>query len=163
MSPDTLVSSAAEAEATSKAPINIGRADVREFLRMLNRRKWQLFGVAALVCVVTAAVLVQFTPEYRATALVMLDTRKAKVTNTTDVLGGLSVDIPAVQTEIEVLKSANLLGRVVDKLHLERDPEYGTVSRGMFSSAISIVRTSAPITASLRNLRGSCRSMPIHL
>jgi succinoglycan biosynthesis transport protein ExoP len=105
--------------------LQAGQIDVRELLRMLNRRKWQLLGITALVCAVTALVLSQITPQYRATALVMLDTRKAKVTNTADVLGGIAADIPAMQTEIEVLRSASLLGRVVDKLDLQKDPEYG--------------------------------------
>lgn len=107
-----------------------GRVDVRELLRMLNRRKWQLLGIVALVCAVTGLILSQITPQYRATALVMLDTRKAKVTNTADVLSGIAADIPAMQTEIEVLRSTNLLGRVVDKLHLENDPEYGAMQPG---------------------------------
>ena len=99
--------------------------DVRAFLRLLNRRKWLLAGVTALVCALAGLVLAQLTPEYRATALVMLDTRKAKVTNTPDVVGGLTLDIPAMQTEIEVLRSVSLLGRVADKLRLDQDPEYG--------------------------------------
>src|SRR5882757_9668496 len=99
--------------------------DVRAFLLLLNRRKWHLAGVTALVCALAGLVLAQFTPEYRATALVMLDTRKAKVTNTPDVVGGLTVDIPAMQTEIEVLRSVSLLGRVADKLRLDQDLEYG--------------------------------------
>src|ERR1700730_14494588 len=99
--------------------------DVRAFLRMLNRRKWHLAGVTALVCAVAGLLLAQFTPEYRATALVLLDTRKARVTNTPDVVGGLTLDIPAMQTEIEVLRSVSLLGRVADKLRLDQDPEYG--------------------------------------
>jgi capsular exopolysaccharide synthesis family protein len=99
--------------------------DVRAFLRLLNRRKWHLAGVTALVCALAGLVLAQLTPEYRATALVMLDTRKAKVTNTPDVVGGLTLDIPAMQTEIEVLHSVSLLGRVADKLRLDQDLEYG--------------------------------------
>ena len=99
--------------------------DVRAFLRLLNRRKWHLAGVTALVCALTGLVLARLTPEYRATALVMLDTRKARVTNTPDVVGGLTLDIPAMQTEIEVLRSVSLLGRVADKLGLDQDPEYG--------------------------------------
>lgn len=99
--------------------------DVRAFLRLLNRRKWHILGITALVCVLTGLVLSQLTPEYRATALVMLDTRKVRVTNTPDVVGGLTLDIPAMQTEIEVLRSVSLLGRVVDKLRLDQDPEYG--------------------------------------
>lgn len=140
MSPDSLAQAPIDKDGVSKASASTGRVDVREFLRMLNRRKWQLVGIAAIVCAVTGSVLVQLTPEYRATALVMLDTRKAKVTNTTDVLGGLSVDIAAVQTEIEVLKSASLLGRVVDKLNLEKDPEYGAIHPGVFAAFAAMLR-----------------------
>ncbi len=123
------------------APVpTTARLDVRELLRMLNRRKWQLLGVTVLVCALTGIVLVQLKPEYRATSLVMLDTRKAKVTNTTDVLGGLSVDIPAIQTEIEVLRSAYLLGRVVDKLKLDQDPEYGAGSPSVFGQVVGMIR-----------------------
>jgi exopolysaccharide transport family protein len=103
------------------------RIEVREALRMFNRRKWHLVGVTAFVCALTAIVLLQLVPEYRASALVMLDTRKAKVTNTTDVLSTGLIDIPAIQTEIEVIRSASLLGRVVDKLHLDIDPEFGAL------------------------------------
>src|SRR5260370_42175135 len=92
--------------------------DVRPFLRLLTRRKWHLAGVTALVCALAGLVLAQLTPEYRATALAMLDTRKARVTNTPDVVGGLTLDIPAMQTEIEVLRSVRLLGRVCHKLSL---------------------------------------------
>jgi succinoglycan biosynthesis transport protein ExoP len=99
--------------------------DERAFLRLLSRRKWHLAGVTALVCAVAGLLLALLTPEYRATALVMLDTRKARVTNTPDVVGGLTLDIPAMQTEIEVLRSVSLLGRVADKLRLDQDPEYG--------------------------------------
>jgi exopolysaccharide transport family protein len=101
------------------------RIEVREILRMFNRRKWHLVGVTALVCALTALLLLQLVPEYRASSLVMLDTRKAKVTNTTDVITSGLIDIPAIQTEIEVIRSASLLGRVVDKLHLDADPEFG--------------------------------------
>jgi succinoglycan biosynthesis transport protein ExoP len=105
--------------------------DVRKFLRLLNRRKWHLIGMTALVTALTGLVLSQLTPEYRATALVMLDTRKVRVTNTPDVVGGLTLDIPAMQTEIEVLRSVSLLGRVVDKLGLDQDPEYGAEPIGI--------------------------------
>lgn len=116
------------------------RVEVREFLRMFNRRKWQLIGVTALVCAVTGLVLVQLTPEYRASALVMLDTRKARVTNTTDVLTTGLIDVPAMQTEIEVLRSATLLGRVSDKLRLDQDPEFGAAPVGLIGGVIRDVR-----------------------
>jgi exopolysaccharide transport family protein len=112
------------------------RIEVREVLRMFNRRKWHLVGVTALVCALTALFLLQLVPEYRSSALVMLDTRKAKVTNTIDVLSAGLVDIPAIQTEIEVIRSASLLGRVVDKLHLDADPEFGASRPTVIGSMI---------------------------
>jgi len=115
--------------------------DVRAFLRVLNWRKWHLAGVTALVCALAGVVLAQLKPEYRATALVMLDTRKAKVTNTPDVVGGLTLDIPAMQTEIEVLRSVSLLGRVADKLGLDQDPEYGAKTISSLGLAMSEVRS----------------------
>jgi exopolysaccharide transport family protein len=114
--------------------------DVRAFLRLLNRRKWLLAGVTALVCALAGLVLAQLTPEYRATALVMLDTRKVRVTNTPDVVGGLTLDIPAMQTEIEVLRSVTLLGRVADKLRLDQDPEYGAEPISTLGLAMREVR-----------------------
>ena len=115
--------------------------DVRGFLRLLNRRKWLLAGVMALVCALAGLVLTQLTPEYRATALVMLDTRKVRVTNTPDVVGGLTLDIPAMQTEIEVLRSVSLLGRVADKLGLDQDPEYGAEPVSTLGLAMREVRS----------------------
>jgi exopolysaccharide transport family protein len=116
------------------------RVEIREFLRMFNRRKWQLIGVTTLVCVLAGIILVQIVPEYRSTSLVMLDTRKARVTNTADVLTTGTIDIPAMQTEIEVLRSASLLGRVVDKLHMDKDPEFGAAQPGMIGSAVGGIK-----------------------
>jgi exopolysaccharide transport family protein len=56
-------------------------------------------------------------------------------------LSGLSVDIATVQTEIEILRSASLLGRVVDKLGLDVDQEYGAAAPGLASLAVWQLRT----------------------
>lgn len=120
------------------------RTDVREFFRLFNRRKMQMFGVTALVVILTGVVLTQLTPEYRSTALLMLDTRRMKVTNVSDVVGGLmmggTTELAAIQTEIEVLRSVSLLGRVADKLHLESDPEFGGSRTGTVRSLVRYVR-----------------------
>lgn len=137
------MSEAAQELPRANAPrslLSAAGTDVREIVRLLNRRKWHLLSVVILVCAATAIVLLQIMPLYRATAMVMLDTRKARVTNTADVLSGLPVDVAAIQTEIEVLRSANLLGRVVDKLRLDVDPEYGAAPVGPVSLALRRVR-----------------------
>ena len=114
---------------------------VHELLRITARHKWHLFGVTAIVVILAALVLFQLTPEYRATAIVTLDTRKAKVTNTVDVLSGNPViELSSIYTEMEVLRSTSLLGRVVDKLHLDMDPEYGARQPSLLSQLLRDAR-----------------------
>jgi exopolysaccharide transport family protein len=104
---------------------------------VVARHKWHLFGVTAIVMILTAVGLFQLTPEYRATAVVTLDTRQAKVTNTVDVLSGNPViELGSIYTEMEVLRSISLLGRVVDKLRLDLDPEYGARKPSLLSQLL---------------------------
>jgi succinoglycan biosynthesis transport protein ExoP len=106
------------------------QADVREVLRTINRRKWLILLVVAAVVGIAAGVLSQLTPRYTATTLVMLDTRKTKVTDVEAVVSGLTTDVPALQSEVELLRSRTMMGRVVDKLNLVQDPEFNGRLRG---------------------------------
>jgi succinoglycan biosynthesis transport protein ExoP len=101
------------------------------------RRLWALFlrhlrlflGVAAIVFVGAVIMTMRATPLYTATANVMLDVRKQQVVDTTAVLSGLPADTAVVDSEVEVLKSSHLASRVVDTLHLDRDPEFNGTLR----------------------------------
>jgi succinoglycan biosynthesis transport protein ExoP len=89
------------------------------------RRRLRLFAAAFVL--VLAAVLVftlQQTPRYTATSYVMIDTRKRDVSKIDEVLSGLPADSSAVDTEVEILKSRSLASRVVQHLHLDKDPEF---------------------------------------
>lgn len=119
------------------------KTSARQLMLLLDRRKWQMAGVVLLIMVGVAVVLAQMTPIYRATALVMLDSRKVRVTKVEDVLSGVqTADFAALQTEVEVLRSRSLLGRVVDRLKLNDDPEFVGGSEDV-----------SPVTAALRWIR----------
>ena len=66
---------------------------------------------------------------YEAAAVVMIETRTARVVDLQSVMSGLSGDDLVVNSEIEVLRSRGLLGRVVDDLELGRDPEFNPALR----------------------------------
>ncbi len=66
------------------------------------------------------------TPLYRSTAVVMLNNREEQVVDIGSVLGGLGSDRSVVNTEVEILKSRILLGKVVDRLDLTQDPEFNS-------------------------------------
>jgi exopolysaccharide transport family protein len=89
------------------------------------RRRLRVF--AATFALVLAGVLIftlEQTPRYTATSYVMIDTRKRDVAKIDQVLSGLPADSSAVDTEVEILKSRSLAGRVVQDMHLDKDPEF---------------------------------------
>ena len=89
------------------------------------RRRLRLFAAVALaVFVAVLLYTLQETPRYTASAQVMLDVRQEQVTDMSTVLSGLPADSSVVDTEVEVLRSRSLAGRVVDQLKLEQDPYF---------------------------------------
>jgi capsular exopolysaccharide synthesis family protein len=68
-------------------------------------------------------------PLYRASAVVVLEAREAQVVDLESVISGLGSDSMAVNTEVEVLQSRSLLGKVVDRLALTADPEFNHALR----------------------------------
>lgn len=59
----------------------------------------------------------------------MLNNREEQVVDLGNVMSGLGSDRAVVKTEVELLKSRNLLGKVVDELDLVSDPEFNGALR----------------------------------
>ncbi len=66
------------------------------------------------------------TPHYTTTASVALESRQEQVVDIESVMSGLSGDQVTINTEVEVLRSRRLIGKVVDDLNLVSDPEFNT-------------------------------------
>lgn len=95
------------------------------------RRRLRLFAAVALaVFVAVLLYTLQETPRYTAGAQVMLDVRKEQVTDMNAVLSGLPADSSVVDTEVEVLRSRSLAGRVVEALKLEENPAFNPSLKG---------------------------------
>jgi polysaccharide biosynthesis transport protein len=111
-----LVDGGGQAEATGM--------DLRKFLSILRRRKGVIIGCIILITGLIAALVFQLTPRYTAEASVLLDTRKTNVVPLQNVLSGLQNDSAVVLSEVEVLSSPRIAGKVVEKLHLDTLPEF---------------------------------------
>lgn len=98
--------------------------DLREYLRTLYRRRGVIFGLFCLVMVGVVLYLWQVVPLYTSQAQLTLDLRKTKVTNIEDVVSGLTAESSVIGTEMDILRSSSLVGRVVDKLRLAQDPAF---------------------------------------
>jgi succinoglycan biosynthesis transport protein ExoP len=119
-----------------------GPNELWEWLRLLNRRKALIVGSGLVAVVLMALVIAQATPLYKASSRIMLDTRTFKVVSTEAALSGVdTLNIGAIQSELEVIQSEFLIGRVVDRLGLASNPDFnGTRPPGFLDTALEPVR-----------------------
>lgn len=103
--------------------------DIRELLSVLWRRRAVILGTALFLCVLALVVLLQLTPRYTASVLLTLETRNEAVIDIQAVMSGLSADASVIQTELDIISSRRLLGKLVDHLKLLQDPEFNPALR----------------------------------
>src|SRR5471032_3413078 len=107
--------------------------DLTDLLRVVRVRQKIILGTALAVVTLTTIILFNLTPLYRATALVMLDQRQNKVEDVGAILSGLATDPTSIENQLQILRSRNLMSRVIDKLHLDQDAEFGPRKPSVFA------------------------------
>src|SRR5215470_14725159 len=113
-----------------------------EWLRLLNRRKALIVGAGLVAVALMALIVAQQTPMYKASSRIMLDTHTFKPVSTEQALSGIdTLNLGAIQSELEVIQSEFLIGRVVDRLGLASNPEFnGTKPPGFLDSSLAPIR-----------------------
>jgi exopolysaccharide transport family protein len=82
-------------------------------------------SIGLFLAIVTVALLTP--PRYTGVSRVMVDTRQNNTLNGQNVqqiLSGIPTDQASILDQVQILKSRQLAGRVVDKLRLDLDPEF---------------------------------------
>jgi len=111
------------------------------------RARWRLIASVSLVLLIIATIVTfTLTPRYTAAAIITLDQRKNAVTDADAILSGLTSDAATVQGQIQILRSRSLITRVMDKAHLENDPEFNRLiqSESKFQWLTDLVPTLIP-------------------
>ena len=93
-------------------------------LRSVWRRKLLVISTIFLITLFATVVAFQLTPRYSASAKILVGTPETNVVDIEAVLSGLGSDQAAVESEVQVLASRSLAGKVADELGLDRDPEF---------------------------------------
>jgi len=102
---------------------------VRELLTVL-RRQWKLIaGILALCFILSICILSLWPVRYRATAQVMIDPARVEVGSPASG-PDRQLDTLAIETQVEVGRSGNVLRQVVHTLKLVDDPEFGVLQEG---------------------------------
>lgn len=107
------------AEQASLVPLDL------ESLILIFRRRIGLFcSVFTLIFGISVLVTFQAVPLFQSTASVIIDPQENEVTDFEAALAGGVLDSALVDTEVQIIKSRSLIGRVVKKLDLTQDPEF---------------------------------------
>lgn len=98
--------------------------DFAELLRMFWRRKSLVLGIVVLLVGLAAVGLTVMTKLYTAQTDLMIESREQKVSDLQAVLGDVLPDKEGLLSEIEVIRSRRIAGKVVDQLRLVEDSEF---------------------------------------
>lgn len=99
--------------------------DLQALLLTLWRRKFLLAFVIISITAMAVVSVLSLTPIFQASALVMIDDRRANVVvEIEDVVPTLGTDGATVETQVAILTSRALAHKVIDRLELVNDAEF---------------------------------------
>ena len=128
--------------------------DIRGILALL-RRQFRLILICFVV-IIGAAGLYAFSqkPVYTSTALVLVDTTRKNLLDPDAQIASSGSDNARIDSEVEIMRSDNILLRVIDRLDLTRDSEVG-VSLSVWERVLAMLRIAEPATPSADDLLNS--------
>jgi uncharacterized protein involved in exopolysaccharide biosynthesis/Mrp family chromosome partitioning ATPase len=120
--------------------------NVLELCHLLWQRKAAI-AAAALICACAAvAIGKSLTPKYSATAQLYVDPRELQLvdrelTPRAQDVSGLSM---VVESQARLITSNNVLLQVIQNTKLDKDPEFGGVSKGIIASLLGLIGIEVP-------------------
>src|ERR1700761_8892164 len=120
---------------------------VLELTRLLWRQKIAIL-TAGLICACAAvAIGKSLTPKFSASAQLYVDPRELQLvdrelTPRAQDVSGLAM---VVESQARLITSNEVLLQVISNTHLDRDPEFGGVSKGMMASLLGLVGIDLPV------------------
>jgi succinoglycan biosynthesis transport protein ExoP len=110
------------------------------------RRQGRVVALVTALAVVAGCLYISLAPpKYAGQAILLIDTHKSQVFEPQQSpLGDLPIDSATVDTQIEVLKSERIALAVIQKLHLDRDPEFNSPSPGVIGFVLGHILSLLP-------------------
>lgn len=99
-------------------------ASLGRLFAILWRRRWLILAVVAIVAIPAQIVIFSISPYYDATALLLIDTRKASFRDLQATIAAPDADTATVATQVAIIKSPALAQSVVDRLNLTQNPVF---------------------------------------
>lgn len=130
----------------AQAP-SAGSVDLRELWLVLRRNAQVIVGVILFSILLSIIFLAITTPRYTAEAVLQINVQKNNVVDIKSVMAGLTADESQIQSQLDVITSRSLAGRVVKALELDKDPEFNTAEKeGVFDWISGLLKKDAEIS-----------------
>jgi succinoglycan biosynthesis transport protein ExoP len=135
---------------------------LREYLRVLIKRKWTVIGCLAAIFSVVAIASFKMTPIYEAKGTIAINKPDSNLVNFKDPNGGGSDygDPADMDTEVTILQSDLLALQVIKTLNLDKMPEFGGTPGPKTTDALApdpLQADSARTSALLGGFKGGLR------
>ncbi|ABS63521.1 Non-specific protein-tyrosine kinase [Parvibaculum lavamentivorans DS-1] len=97
--------------------------DISGVVRGLRKRLGMIAGITVVLTALVALAVSQMTPLYTGETVILLSNQQMQVVDIESVMSGRTSEAAAIDSEVQVLQSRNLIRRVVEDLNLVEDPE----------------------------------------
>jgi succinoglycan biosynthesis transport protein ExoP len=98
--------------------------DLTQYWQTIRPYLWRILSLAIAISILTALLVSSITPQYTATATILIEAEQAKVLSIEEVYGLDSSRAEYFQTQYEILKSRQIAEKVVEKLKLYQYQSY---------------------------------------
>ena len=117
--------------------------DLREGIGFLWRQWIFIASILGAVLFVAGVYVFSETPRYTATAQVLLEMQQELPGKSDAILSQANLDFEMVESQLAIIKSTVFLKRVVEKLRLASEPEFGspTTQAAQAPSLLSRIRS----------------------
>ncbi|SHF23063.1 capsular exopolysaccharide family [Microbulbifer donghaiensis] len=98
--------------------------DLRKYLQILSRHKWKVCLSGMIAGALALGFVVNLPDKYEASATISFDTGRANVVAIDEVYEGGNKNWEYLQTQVELIKSRQIIDKVITDLNLEMHPEF---------------------------------------
>lgn len=110
--------------AASPGAVRAGETEIGGLFTLLRRDLGRILLSVVAGLLLALVYLAVATPTYTASTSIFVDPRYRKMVGDDVVQGGVGVDLALIETQLSILRSDSVLGRVVDRLGLDKDEEF---------------------------------------
>lgn len=108
---------------SAQPPAGSANSVAHSAIEILKRRFKVLLAVSVIIFVLLASLIFRMTPMYEATAKIKINPSQDAVVDA-DAKASSFPDQAVIDTEVSIMRSREVARMVVDRLHLDRDPEF---------------------------------------